>query len=63
MSADNLIDLRYDTAGGVATITIDRPDRHNAMRPNTLREMAQVLTLASDDAAIGVVVITGAGER
>jgi dihydroxynaphthoic acid synthetase len=63
MSADNLIDLRYETAGGVATITINRPDRHNAMRPNTLREMADTLTAASDDAAVGVVVITGAGER
>src|SRR5215212_2740545 len=61
MSTDNLIDLRYDTAGGIATITINRPDRHNAMRPNTLREMAGALTTASDDAAIGVVVITVAG--
>ena len=63
MRADNLLDLRYEIAGGVATITINRPDRHNAMRPNTLREMADALTAASDDSGIGVVVITGAGER
>src|SRR5260370_35625057 len=63
MNADNLIDLRYATAAGVATITINRPDRHNAMRPNTLREMADILANASDDAGVGVVVITGAGER
>src|SRR5258708_30118768 len=62
MNADNLIDLRYATAAGVATITINRPDRHNAMRPNTLREMADVLAIASDDAGVAVVVITGAGE-
>src|SRR5260370_40468387 len=63
MNADNLIDLRYATAAGVATITINRPDRHNAMRPNTLREMADVLANASDDAGVGAVVITGAGDR
>ena len=63
MTTDNLIDLRYTVAGGVATITINRPDRHNAMRPNTLREMADALTSASDDVNVGVVVITGAGER
>jgi dihydroxynaphthoic acid synthetase len=60
---DNLLDLQFRQAGGVATITINRPDRHNAMRPNTLREMAEVLTAVADDQAVGVVVITGAGER
>src|SRR5262245_55319163 len=60
---DNLLDLQFRQAGGVATITINRPDRHNAMRPNTLREMAEALTAVADDQSVGAVVITGAGER
>jgi dihydroxynaphthoic acid synthetase len=56
-------DLVYDAAQGVATITINRPDRHNALRPLTLREMAAALSVASRDDTIGVVVITGAGDR
>ncbi len=56
-------DLTYTTAGGVATITINRPDRLNAIRPHTMAEMADALSSANDDPQVGVVVITGAGER
>lgn len=56
-------DLQYDVAGGVATITINRPDRLNSLRPQSMAEMATALADASRDGGVGVVVITGAGER
>ena len=56
-------DLQYDVAGGVATITINRPDRLNSLRPQSMAEMATALADASRDDGVGVVVITGAGER
>jgi naphthoate synthase/2-ketocyclohexanecarboxyl-CoA hydrolase len=56
-------DLRYEVAGGIATITIDRPERRNALRPKSLSELAAALGAASDDREVGVVVVTGAGDR
>jgi naphthoate synthase/2-ketocyclohexanecarboxyl-CoA hydrolase len=56
-------DLRYDAADGVATITIDRPDRLNALRPHSLHEMADAVNRADRDPAIGVVVVTGEGTK
>jgi naphthoate synthase/2-ketocyclohexanecarboxyl-CoA hydrolase len=56
-------DLTYEVAGGVATITINRPDRLNALRPQSMSEMASALAEAGHDDGVGVVVITGAGER
>ena len=55
--------IRYELADGVVTITLDRPDVHNAMNEAMRRELTQVFTaLATDDQA-RVVVIAGAGER
>lgn len=51
----------YDTAGPVAIITLNRPDRLNAWTPTMAVEQAQAITQANDDPAIGAVVITGAG--
>jgi dihydroxynaphthoic acid synthetase len=56
-------DLTYEVAGEVATITINRPDRLNALRPQSMSEMASALADAGRDDGVGVVVITGAGER
>ncbi len=56
-------DLLYETGGGAATITINRPDRLNALRPQSLAEMAVALSTADRDPDVGVVVITGAGTR
>lgn len=55
-------DIRYDKAEGIARITIDRPDVHNAFRPKTVDEMLHALHLARLDAEVGVVILTGAGE-
>lgn len=54
-------DVRYDTAEGIAKITIDRPEVRNAFRPPTLFELADAFNRARDDADIGVIILTGAG--
>jgi naphthoate synthase len=54
-------DIRYETAGGIAKLTINRPDVRNAFRPATLFELARAFELARDDPDIGVVVLTGEG--
>jgi naphthoate synthase len=54
-------DVRYETAEGVAKITIDRPEVRNAFRPQTVQELSQALEIARDDREIGVVVLTGEG--
>jgi naphthoate synthase len=54
-------DIRYETAEGIAKITIDRPEVHNAFRPLTTREMIHAVDVARDDPAIGVIVLTGQG--
>jgi naphthoate synthase len=54
-------DIRYETADGIAKITIDRPEVRNAFRPKTLFELSKAFDVARDDPAIGVIVLTGEG--
>ncbi len=54
-------DIRYETSGGIAKITIDRPEVRNAFRPLTVKEMIRAFEVARDDAEIGVVILTGEG--
>ena len=54
-------DVRYETAEGIAKITIDRPEVRNAFRPKTTRELIRAFDLARDDPSIGVVILTGEG--
>jgi naphthoate synthase len=61
-SALRFEDIRYEKADGIAKITINRPERRNAFRPLTVDEMRRALQDARDDAAIGVVILTGEGE-
>lgn len=65
MTQDAMVyeDLLYDEAGGVATITINRPDRMNATRQTTYYELIDALQRAGWDNTVGVVVLTGAGEK
>ena len=48
---------------GIAKITINRPEVRNAFRPLTVREMQQALENAREDSGIGVIILTGAGEK
>ncbi|MDP6814406.1 MAG: enoyl-CoA hydratase-related protein [Alphaproteobacteria bacterium] len=63
MSEEKFEDLLYETKDGVATITINRPDRLNALRGITMAELAAAIELAGHDKTVGVIVLTGAGER
>lgn len=56
-------DILYEVADGRATITINRPDRLNAFRVQTVRELGEAFEAAADDDAVGVIVLTGAGEK
>ncbi len=54
-------DIRYETADGIAKITIDRPEVRNAFRPQTVVELSGALERAREDTEVGVVVLTGEG--
>jgi naphthoate synthase len=56
-------DIRYETAEGIAKITINRPEVRNAFRPTTLFELSHAFNVARDDPAIGVIILTGAGDQ
>src|SRR6185312_16392892 len=48
-------------ARGVATLTLNRPDKHNALDGATVQELHAALTALGTDARVRVVVVTGAG--
>jgi naphthoate synthase len=56
-------DIRYETAEGIAKITINRPEVRNAFRPQTLFELMDAFAAAREDASVGVVILTGAGTK
>ena len=53
-------EIMYETAEGMAKITINRPERRNAFTPLTVQELLDAFTRARDDAGIGVIILTGA---
>lgn len=55
-------DILFHKADGIAKITINRPERRNAFRPQTVHEMRHALNNARDDLSIGVIILTGAGD-
>jgi naphthoate synthase len=54
-------DIRYETAEGMAKITINRPEVRNAFRPQTLFELSDAFNEARDDPEVGVIILTGEG--
>ena len=54
-------DIIYEVAEGIARITINRPERRNAFRPQTLFELSDAFEIARDDITVGVIILTGAG--
>jgi 2-(1,2-epoxy-1,2-dihydrophenyl)acetyl-CoA isomerase len=54
-------DLRADIDDGVAVITMNRPDRRNALSEAMISALGQVLAAVETDEAVGCVVLTGAG--
>src|SRR5215471_18566896 len=60
-SAQDYTDIVYETADGIAKITINRPEVRNAFRPTTLFELSHAFNVARDDPGVGVIILTGAG--
>ncbi|GMA52265.1 hypothetical protein GCM10025857_36220 [Alicyclobacillus contaminans] len=56
-------DIIYEKAEGIARITINRPEVHNAFRPETVKEMIDAFNHVRDDAETGVVLLTGKGDK
>lgn len=56
-------DVRYEVENGLATITIDREPRLNAFRAETVDQMIKCFKMAWADPEVGVLCLTGAGER
>jgi 2-ketocyclohexanecarboxyl-CoA hydrolase len=56
-------DILYDATDGVATITINRPDKLNAFRGQTCEDLIHAFHRAGWDKSIGVIVLTGAGDK
>lgn len=55
--------VRYQVNGPVGRVTIDRPERRNAMSFQVMRELAEAFAAAKADDAVRVVVLTGAGDQ
>lgn len=55
--------VRYEVLEGRATITIDDPERRNPMSNQAMAQLAEAVRNATDDPAVRVIVITGAGEK
>lgn len=54
-------DIVYEKMGGIAKITINRPEKRNAFRPETTKELYDAFNDAREDSKIGVILLTGAG--
>ncbi len=63
ISMDDLHDITYEVDAGLAWITIDRPERYNAFRGRTVDELLAAFKTAWADRAVGVVALTGAGDK
>ncbi|MFO1408362.1 MAG: 1,4-dihydroxy-2-naphthoyl-CoA synthase [Steroidobacteraceae bacterium] len=55
-------DIRFEKDGGLAKITICRPEVRNAFRPKTLFELIDAFSRAREDSTIGVIIFTGQGD-
>jgi naphthoate synthase len=60
-SAGTFSDILYQKADGIAKVTINRPEKRNAFRPETVSQMIRAFEDARDDQRIGVILLTGAG--
>ncbi|MCK5884721.1 MAG: 1,4-dihydroxy-2-naphthoyl-CoA synthase [Bacteriovoracaceae bacterium] len=56
-------EIKFESNGGIAKITINRPHVHNAFTPKTVSELIEAFDLVRDDVEIGVVILTGEGDK
>ncbi|KAJ4711088.1 1,4-dihydroxy-2-naphthoyl-CoA synthase, peroxisomal-like [Melia azedarach] len=64
-SGKEFTDIIYEKAvgEGIAKITINRPERRNAFRPQTIKELMCAFNDARDDSSVGVIILTGKGTK
>ncbi|KAK9276862.1 hypothetical protein L1049_006399 [Liquidambar formosana] len=64
-SGKEFTDIIYEKAVGeaIAKITINRPERRNAFRPHTIKELIRAFNDARDDCSVGVIILTGKGTK
>lgn len=55
-------DIEYAVCDQIAKITINRPEKRNAFRPQTVKELIQAFELARDDSQVGVIILCGKGD-
>ncbi|KAJ4962071.1 hypothetical protein NE237_021981 [Protea cynaroides] len=64
-SGKEYMDIMYEKAvgEGIAKITINRPEKRNAFRPQTIKELIRAFNDARDDSSVGVIILTGKGTK
>lgn len=63
-SVKTYTDIKLDkTSDGIARITINRPEVRNAFRPLTVRELLDAFDVAHEDPDVGVIILTGEGDK
>jgi len=55
--------LKFETKGAIAYVTVNRPDKLNALNSSVMAELRQAFTAIKEDAAVRVAILTGAGEK
>jgi enoyl-CoA hydratase/carnithine racemase len=63
VDSDRFEQIMVTDEGGVATVTLDRPDRYNALGSRIVEELGEVITAIESLGHIRAVILTGAGER
>jgi naphthoate synthase len=63
MNLSELTDVHYEVDRGLAWITIHRPERYNAFRGRTVDELIRCFKAAWADRSVGVIALTGAGDK
>ncbi|MCP4800869.1 MAG: 1,4-dihydroxy-2-naphthoyl-CoA synthase, partial [bacterium] len=56
-------EIKFDFFEGIAKISINRPEKHNAFTPRTVDEMIDAMNICRDDAAIDVIIFSGEGGK
>lgn len=56
-------EIKYSLYKGIAKISINRPEKHNAFTPLTVKEMSEAMEMARQDDRVGVVILTGEGGK
>lgn len=56
-------EIKYESYEGIAKITINRPQVHNAFTPKTVTEMIDAFNRARDNSDLGVIILTGEGDK